>query len=66
MDTKFFKRGRSCFALKGLGCTLGLETGAPSRLTPLQATRARTPEGGEWTQPLLQGRGGSDEAYQHV
>lgn len=32
--------------MKGLGCTLGLETGAPSRLTPLQATQARTPEGG--------------------
>lgn len=35
--------------MKDLGCTLGLETGAPSRLAPLPATRAWTP-----------GRGGVD------
>lgn len=32
--------------MKGLGCTLGLETGAPSRLAPLPAARAWTPRGG--------------------
>lgn len=52
--------------MKGLGCSLGLETGAPSRLTPLQATLG----GDSGPTRCCSGGGGggvgSDEAYQRV
>lgn len=60
MDTRFQGKegkGRGCFERTSRGCTLGLETGAPSRLTSLRATWAWCSRG-ESAQPLLQWRSG--------
>lgn len=57
-------------ALKGSlgGCTPGLETGTPSRLTSPPATWARRSGGAGGGRPNLcySGGVGSDKAYQHV